>query len=233
MERASHASRSGRIFNKDACLNRDVRFNKDVSWGISLTATIHLVRHGAHADAGRVLTGRGGDGGLAPSGKAQAAWAAARLGSQNVVSVQTSPQRRTTETAAVIAAACGIVPRTVEALDELDFGDWTGMAIADLDGDPQWAWWNSARSQARIPGGERMTEAVARAVAHLDALGREDARGAMVCVSHADIIRGVVAHYLGLSLDRMLAFDIDPGSITSLMVGDWGGRLLALNLQAG
>lgn len=197
-----------------------------------LAATIHLVRHGAHADAGRVLTGRGGDDGLAPVGEAQAAWAAERLASQTIVRVETSPQRRTRETAAVIATSCGALPRVVPALDELDYGAWTGRVIADLAGDPDWAHWNSARSRAGTPRGERMTDAVARAVAHLDTLGAGDWPGAIVCVSHSDIIRGVVAHYLGLSLDRMLAFDIDPGSITSLVVGDWGGQLLSLNVRA-
>lgn len=195
-----------------------------------MTAVIHLVRHGAHAEAGRVLTGRGGDHPLAPIGADQARWAAERL--RDVTLVHTSPQRRTRETAAVIGAAFGQEPVLVDALNEVDFGDWTGRVIADLDGDPVWDQWNASRGSAQVPNGERMTDAVGRAVAHLDALGRPDRSGAIVCVSHSDIIRGVVARYLGLSLDRMLSFDVDPGSITSLVVGDWGGRLLALNVHA-
>ena len=196
-----------------------------------MTATIHLVRHGAHAEAGRVLTGRGGDHGLAEIGQAQASWAAERL--RGVTLVQTSPQRRTRETAEVIAAAFGHKPEVIGALDEVDFGRWTGRVIAELDGDPDWTRWNAARSTAQVPGGELMTDAVARAVAHLDSLGGREWPGAIVCVSHSDIIRGVVAHYLGLSLDRILSFDVDPGSITTLVVGDWGGRLLSLNVRAG
>jgi broad specificity phosphatase PhoE len=194
-----------------------------------LTATIHLVRHGAHDEAGRVLTGRGGDRGLAAIGQTQAAWAAARL--RDVAMVQTSPQRRTQETAQVIASAAGQVPDIVRALDEVDFGTWTGRVIADLDGDADWARWNAERATAQVPGGERMTEAVARAVAHLDALGGRDWPAPLACVSHSDIIRGVVAHYLGLSLDHMLRFDVDPGSITTLVVGEWGGRLVSLNVR--
>ncbi|OWK28738.1 putative phosphoserine phosphatase 2 [Sphingomonas dokdonensis] len=177
-----------------------------------------------------MLTGRGGDHPLAPIGAAQARWAAERL--RDVTLVHTSPQRRTRETAAVIGAAFGQEPGVVDALNEVDFGDWTGRVIADLDGDPVWDHWNASRSSAQAPNGERMTDAVARAVVHLEALGRSDRTGAIVCVSHSDIIRGVVAHYLGLPLDRMLSFDVDPGSITSLVVGDWGGRLLALNVHA-
>jgi broad specificity phosphatase PhoE len=195
-----------------------------------LTATIHLVRHGAHAEAGRVLTGRGGDHGLVGIGQIQAAWAAERL--RDVALVQTSPQRRTRETAQVIAAAFGHTPEVVDALDELNFGNWTGRVIAELDGDPDWERWNTERSTAQAPGGERMAEAVARATAHLGRLGQREWPGAIVCVSHSDIIRGIVAHHLGLSLDRILSFDVDPGSITTLVVGDWGGRLLSLNVRA-
>lgn len=146
--------------------------------------------------------------------------------------VQCSPQRRTRETAQVIADAFGLSPDVVPAIDEVDFGRWTGRVIADLDGDSEWERWNAARATAQAPGGERMIDAVARAVAHLDTLGRREWPGAIVCVSHSDIIRGVVAHYIGLSLDRILSFDVDPGSITSLVVGDWGGRLLSLNVRA-
>ena len=195
-----------------------------------MTATIHLVRHGAHGDVGRVLTGRGGDHGLAPLGEEQARWAAGQL--RDVALVQCSPQRRTRETAAVIGAAFGCAPEVVVALDEINFGEWTGRIIADLDGDPAWHRWNACRATAQVPGGERMTDAVARAAAHLDALGQRDWPGALVCVSHSDIIRGVVAHYMGLPLDHLLRFDVDPGSVTTLVVGEWGGRLLSLNVRA-
>jgi broad specificity phosphatase PhoE len=48
-------------------------------------------------------------------------------------------------------------------------------------------------------------------------------------VTHCDIIRAVIAHVLGLSLDHILRFDIDPASISRLAVGDWGAKILSLN----
>jgi broad specificity phosphatase PhoE len=74
-----------------------------------------------------------------------------------------------------------------------------------------------------------MGDATARAVDHLDVLVNRGWNGTLLCVSHCDIIRGVVAHYLGLGLDRLLAFDVDPGSISTLLLGNWGARLLKLN----
>ncbi len=43
------------------------------------------------------------------------------------------------------------------------------------------------------------------------------------------MIRGAVADVLGLSLDRLSTFDVDPASVTGLVMGEWGARLLYLN----
>lgn len=111
----------------------------------------------------------------------------------------------------------------------MDFGEWTGKTFDELEGDPAWDEWNSARASARPPGGESMAEAVGRAVAGLEERAVAHADATFAAVSHCDIIRGVVAHYLGLSLDNLLRFDVDPASVTRLAVGPWGGRVMSVN----
>lgn len=195
-----------------------------------MAARIHLVRHGAHADVGRALTGRSAGAPLSATGRAQARWLAgwfARTGP--IAAIHASPQQRTQETASVIGERLGMPVEAVGALDEIDFGEWTGRTFAELEHDPRWAVWNAERGTAEAPGGESMDEAAQRAIAHIDAIRRQEWSGAVLCVSHCDIIRGVVAHFLGLGLDRLLTFDVDPGSVSTLLVGDWGGRLVALN----
>jgi len=97
----------------------------------------------------------------------------------------------------------------------------------DLGRDPAWNQWNAARGAASPPGGESMHAATARAVRHIEAAAGE---APLLCVSHCDIIRGVVAYYLGLATDRLLAFDIDPASLTELLLhGDGSGRVVTLN----
>ena len=70
-----------------------------------------------------------------------------------------SPRQRTQETAAPIAATLGLPVQTVAALDEIDFGTFTGRNFADLDGDPDWHRWNAERGSVRCPEGETMVEA--------------------------------------------------------------------------
>ena len=101
--------------------------------------------------------------------------------------------------------------------------------FADLDGDPAWRHWNAARGTAPTPGGETMAAAVSRAVAHLDRLARHG-DGPILCVSHCDVIRGVIAHALGLPLDNILRFEIDPASVSWVMAHGQGiGHVLTIN----
>jgi ribonuclease H / adenosylcobalamin/alpha-ribazole phosphatase len=195
-----------------------------------MAAKVHLVRHCAHDEVGRVLSGRCAAAPLTAEGRAHAQWLGGLFArGEPIAAIHASPRLRAQETARAIADRLGLEVETVDALDEIDFGAWTGRSLAELDTDPRWHQWNAARDVAEAPGGETMRAAVDRAVAHVDAVARREWRGAVLCVSHCDVIRGVIAHYLGLGLDRLLAFDVDPGSVSTLVVGDWGGRLLALN----
>ncbi|KTT73138.1 histidine phosphatase family protein [Sphingomonas endophytica] len=179
-----------------------------------------LVRHGHHAEVGRVLSGRS-DIALDARGRAEAMAVAQHLAGTPIDRLFSSPRARTVDT----ALAFGEQVRVAAALDEVDFGTFTGRTFAALDGDADWRRWNAERGSFRCPGGETMGEAVARAVGFVAALGV----GVSVCVTHCDIIRGVVAHYLGLPLDRIFALGCDPGSVTTLMLEGQGARLATLN----
>lgn len=194
-----------------------------------MAATVLLLRHAPHGDLGVTLSGRAAGRSLSDEGAMQAAALGARLAGAAIASVQASPLARAMETARAVAQACGVPVEPVAALDEIDFGAWTGRSFADLDRDPAWQAWNRARGSASPPGGESMVAAQARIVSHLQATARDHAGETVAMVTHCDMIRGAVAWVLGLTLDHLLRFDIDPGSITGIVVGDWGGRVLSLN----
>lgn len=198
------------------------------------TATILLVRHASHADVGTVLSGRTAGGGLTGSGREQAAVLsrvlAGILAASPLAIVHTSPAQRARETADAIAAPhrdLAVTP--VAALDEIDFGAWAGRSFTDLSGDPQWQRWNMARAVAETPGGESMAAVQERAWRHIERMARAHGGAAIVMVSHCDLIRAVVARVLGLSLDAILRFAVDPASITRVAVGRWGAELQSLN----
>ena len=191
-----------------------------------VSATVFLSRHASHDEVGKVLSGRS-DIPINAAGHAEAARLAERLNNIPVAVIHSSPRRRARETADVVAAHHGLAVQVVAALDELDFGAWMGKTFAELEADPAWKTWNAARDTTSPPDGEDMQMTTARAVRHIEAAAGDEP---LLCLSHCDVIRGVVAHYLGLGADRLLRFDIDPGSLTELaLYGDGTGRVVSLN----
>lgn len=194
-----------------------------------MTSSVYLVRHAAHGELGERLSGRGPAPGLSERGRAEAQRLRAFLASDRIDLIQASPRARAQETARAVASDRGIEPETTEALDEVDFGDWTGQRYAELNGTPEWDAWNANRASARTPRGESMTEAQQRALGHVEAIGRGEPGRAVALVSHCDIIRAVLCGVMGLSLDNILKFEIDPASVSRLSVGTWGATVHSIN----
>ena len=174
-------------------------------------ATVYLIRHGAHAHLDHTLSGRQPNLPLTEVGRAQVAALGRRLAGEGLTAIHSSPVQRARETAEAIGATCGLPVTQIAALDEIDFGAWTGRAFADLDADPAWTEWNTARATARAPGGETMDQALDRASAHLATL-----TGPTAVVTHCDIIRGLVCRAIGLSLDNLHRLRVDAASVTRL-----------------
>lgn len=195
-----------------------------------MTATILLIRHAAHVDLDRRLSGRAPGVALSEAGRAQAAALGARLRDRRVDRIECSPLERTRDTAAAIATACALpAPTPVPALLEIDLGEWTGRDIDGFGDDPAWRAWNERRATASPPGGEAMGAAQARIAKHVAATAATYPGQTIAMVTHADMIRAAVAQVLGLSLDHLLRFDIAVASVTGVVWGGWGARLLWLN----
>jgi broad specificity phosphatase PhoE len=194
-----------------------------------VSATILLVRHAAHVELGTILSGRRRDIALSNEGLGQAAILADLLGVEAVAAVYSSPRERAWYTARDIAEPHGLKVEVLDELDEIDFGDWAGKSFAELEGDEDWNAWNERRGSARCPAGETMGEAIARAFAALEQIAHQHEEGSVAAVTHCDIIRGVIARVLGLPLDNMLRFDVDPASVSRIEIGRWGARVRSVN----
>jgi probable phosphoglycerate mutase len=132
-----------------------------------------------------------------------------------------------------VARHCGSLPVQAEAsLDEIDVGAWTGRRFDALAVDPAWQRWNLARAGARAPGGESMGAVQQRALEWSLSLPDRHAGEAVAAVSHADVIKAVIAGVLGLSLDRHDSLSIDPASISAVAVWRGGARVLLVNETA-
>ncbi|WP_174299778.1 histidine phosphatase family protein [Caulobacter sp. S45] len=196
-----------------------------------MTTTFHLVRHGSHDRLDRTLCGRMDGVRLGTAGQKEAQGAAERLAGDDLAAVVSSPLERCRQTADAVAEGHGLPVETDAAFVELDFGEWTGLSFTELEADPRWEPWNSRRSLNRPPGGESLGEAQMRSVRGLEQLRARHPGQAVAVVTHSDIIKALAAHVLGLNLDLYHRFDVDPASITTLALGDWGAKLIRLNLR--
>jgi probable phosphomutase (TIGR03848 family) len=194
-----------------------------------------LIRHALCDPVGRSIAGRQPGIHLNDSGRRQAQRLAERLQPIALDGIYSSPLERALETAQPIARATGRQVQTADAWNEIDFGEWTGRTLADLDPLPEWRRFNTFRSSSTIPGGESMAELLGRVLRDLDRL-RSLHPTPMACVavvSHGDVLRSLVAHTLGVPLDEFQRLEISPASVSILDITDKGPRLLLLNSTDG
>ena len=194
-----------------------------------MATTLYLVRHAAHDLVDHILVGRLPNVSLSPEGIGQTKRLASWFAGRDVAVVHSSPRERACETAAAIAAATGVECKVAEELDEIEFGEWTGMSFEALWKDDRWHAWNSSRSSARPPGGETMIEAQSRILAHIQRSAELLPRGCAVLVSHGDVIKAALLHFLGRPVDSYAEFDIAPGSVSTVRLTNGRAEVLALN----
>lgn len=189
-----------------------------------------LVRHASNDWVGDRLAGWTAGVHLNARGHAEAAALAARLAGERIDAVYASPLDRTQETAAYLAAPRGLAVQVDEGLGEVRFGDWTGRKLAELRQEALWSAVQSRPSVTRFPGGETLGEVQARAVAAVEAiLARHEAEAGLALVSHADVIKTLLAYYAGVHLDLFQRLDVAPASVSLLELGAEGPRVLVVN----
>ena len=74
-----------------------------------------------------------------------------------------------------------------------------------------------------------MIEVQARVARYIEFLRRRYESARLVVVSHSDVIKAAILFHIGLSLDLFSRIEVAPGSISTLVIGDWGARLVSLN----
>lgn len=196
---------------------------------MSARTIFHLIRHASHDRLGTVLVGRLNGVHLSLAGRAQALDLAQHFAREEIAAVISSPRERAQETADPIAQALGMTHRISNALDEVNLGGWQGFSFAELAKNEHWQRWNSARSMTRPPNGETIAEVQARVLAELLHLHRTVPGEQLVLVSHAEPIRALLLHLLGIGVDNWSRIEVDPATITTIALDDAGGRILRMN----
>jgi probable phosphomutase (TIGR03848 family) len=193
--------------------------------------TIVLVRHGENdwVNKGR-LAGWIPGVHLNEKGQQQAQAAAERLAHLPVTAVYSSPVTRCLETAAYIAQTHQLHVIELEDVGEVRYGKWEGKKIKKLAKKKRWMTVQFFPSRMQFPQGEALRDVQARGVQALENLSRQHPDDLIVVVSHADLIKLVMAHYLGVHIDLFQHLAISPASVNVLRLHPYGGvRILRLN----
>jgi probable phosphomutase (TIGR03848 family) len=178
-----------------------------------------LLRHAVTGQTGARLSGWTPGLHLSEEGREQAKALAERLGPVPIDAVYASPLERCRETAEVVADASGLKVETVDDLGEVRYGDWTGRELKELARQPLWKVVQATPSAARFPDGESLFEMQARAVLAIEQLREGHPRQTVAVCSHADVIKAVACHYLGMHLDLFQRLVVGPASLTAFAFG--------------
>ena len=197
-----------------------------------METTVFLVRHGVTAwHAEKKLLGQR-DIPLNDDGVVQGNHAAEMLSELSLSEVLSSPLQRSVQTAKIIGESCGIEVGRDPRLTEFDVGGWAGMRVADIAETPEYKAFLENPTAERIPGGENLAEVRERAVAAIEQALEDNPSGdAIAVVTHAGIIRVLLAHYLGSPPANYHRISVSPGSVSVLSFADGRElpRILAVN----
>ena len=192
---------------------------------------IHLARH-AETDWNRLRRVQGiSDIPLNDRGLAQAASLGARLASEPIEAVYSSPLGRARQTAEAVAARHGLEVQIVEDLAEFDQGELEGRYLRDIAVEyPELlAAFAKEPGEVRIPGGETLTEVQARAWRAFSSLLDRHAHGSIVAVSHNMTLLTLLCRFLGMTLTHFRRLTQSSTGLTIFERGIQGLHLRVLN----
>jgi broad specificity phosphatase PhoE len=145
--------------------------------------------------------------------------------------VVTSPLVRARQSAELMSAGLGGVSVIEEeGIAEVRYGRWEGMVYHELIEDPYYAEYRKSPIENPTPGGETIPQVQTRGVEAVTRVLRDNPDRRILFVSHGDIIRTVLCHFLGLELGFFHRLRIDNASLSTVQVSGKFAELKFLNL---
>ena len=172
---------------------------------------IHLMRHGAPEKPSLLLGHKD-----VPSTPAGIAACIAQVADLPFAAIVSSDLSRAAKAADAIAERRGLSATQDVRWREIDFGDWDGLALADLDAGAAAAFWTDPEASPP-PGGEKWSSLVARVSAALDGIAERDT----LVVTHGGAIRAALAALFGFDQRQLWAFDLPYTAVLTLRI--WPG----------
>ncbi len=129
--------------------------------------------------------------------------------------IASSPLRRCTQ----LAQTFGKPVKLDGRLQEVNFGDWENQRFDDIDAERLKIWTENFVTMSP-PNGESFSDLCRRAGGFWDELVANKPAGQVLLVTHAGVIRALLAHILELPPVNAFKFRIDAGSVHKLQYLD-------------
>ncbi|MGD0072765.1 MAG: histidine phosphatase family protein [Candidatus Binataceae bacterium] len=137
--------------------------------------------------------------------------------------ILSSPLARARQSAEIIAAAVGGIEVIDEPqLEEVRYGKWEGMTYQQLIEDESFLAFRKSPIESVTPGGETIVQVQARGVGAVMRAMEANHGRRVLFVSHGDIIRTAVCHFMKLELRHYHRLRVDNASFFGIeIVGDF------------
>ena len=134
-----------------------------------------------------------------------------------------SPLARAKQTAEIIANGIGGMAVVEEPdLEEVRYGRWEGRVFEELVDDPEYLRYRDQPLTCPTPGGETITQVQERGVRAVMRIIEAHPGKRILLVSHGDIIRTILAHFVGCELANFRRIRVDNATFSAIqIVGDF------------
>lgn len=178
--------------------------------------TLLFIRHGQTTwNVEHLLPGQLPGVALTEAGRAQAERLAEALRVLPITTIISSPLERARDTALYLARARDITLQLDDGLMDTNVGRWSGQKYDELlKNDPAWKAYVLDPSTAP-EGVETFPQVQQRVLAAVERWQQQDTSSAYLAfVAHADVVKLLLAHYIGLDANRAGLLSIDNASVS-------------------
>jgi alpha-ribazole phosphatase len=184
---------------------------------------VWLLRHPEPEAAARGQCYGSLDLGLSDDGIQQAHSLAEALAAKPITAIYTSPMRRCTQAASILALGRVCPVETVDDLREMHFGEFEGRTYDEIaSAYPElYRQWMEGPAEMQFPGGECLRDTCVRVLDAARRLRERHAGESIAIVAHGGVNRIILADALGMDMTRIFRIGQSYGALNLIRyVGD-------------
>ena len=186
---------------------------------------IFLIRHG-ETDWNRERKVMGiGDIPLNDNGREMVSYLGEILAHEGIGVIYSSTVARAMQSAEILAEMWGVEIVEEPGFNECRFENWVGMSFDELRDSEDFEKYFLKPTESKFSTSETIYDIQRRAVVAIERIISERRAENVAVVTHSDIIKPLLVHFLGMKLDDMHRFFIANASVTLI---DMSGRFLRI-----